>query len=37
MEQKTVSKLGKKYVKAVYYYPAYVNYMQSSPCKFWAG
>ena len=30
MEQQTVSKLGKEYVKAVYYHPAYLTYMQST-------
>ena len=30
MEQLTGSKLGKKYVKAVYYHPAYITYMQST-------
>ena len=30
MEQQTDSKLGKKYVKAVYYHPAYLTYMQST-------
>ena len=30
MEQKTVSKLGKEYVKAVYCHPAYLTYMQST-------
>ena len=29
MEQQTGSKLGKKYVKAVYCHPTYLNYMQS--------
>ena len=29
MEQQTGSKLGKEYIKAVYCYPAYLNYMQS--------
>ena len=29
MEQETGSKLGKKYVKAVYCHPAYLTYMQS--------
>ena len=29
MEQQTVSKLGKEYVKAVYCHPAYFTYMQS--------
>ena len=33
MEQQTVSKLGKKYVKAVYWRPAYLTYMQSTLCK----
>ena len=27
MEQQTVSKLGKEYVKAVYYHPAYLTYI----------
>ena len=30
MEQKTGSKLGKEYVKAVYCHPAYLTYMQST-------
>ena len=30
MEQWTSSKLGKEYVKAVYCYPAYLTYMQST-------
>ena len=30
MEQQTGSKLAKEYVKAVYYNPAYLNYMQST-------
>ena len=30
MEQQTGSKLGKKYVKAVYCHPAYSTYMQST-------
>ena len=33
MEQKTGSKLGKEYVKAEYYHPAYLIYMQSTLCK----
>ena len=33
MEQKTGSKLGKEYVKAVYCHPAYVTSMQSISCK----
>ena len=32
MEQWTGSKLGKKYVKAVYCHPNYLTYMQSTPC-----
>ena len=32
MEQKTSSKLGKEYVKAVYCHPAYLTYMQSTSC-----
>ena len=30
MEQQTGSKLGKEYVKAVYYHTAYLTYMQST-------
>ena len=33
MEQLTGSKLGKKYVKAVYCHPAYLTYMQSQSCE----
>ena len=33
MEQQTGSKLGKKYVKAVYRHPAYLTYMQSTSSK----
>ena len=33
MEQQTVSKLGKKYVKIVCCHPAYLTYMQSTLCK----
>ena len=33
MEQQTVSKLGKEYVKAVYCHSAYLTYMQSTSCK----
>ena len=33
MEQQTGSKLGKKYIKAVYCHLAYVTYMQSTSCK----
>ena len=30
MEQRTGSKQGKEYVKAVYHHPAYLTYMQST-------
>ena len=30
MEQQTGSKSGKEYVKAVYYHPAYLTYMEST-------
>ena len=33
MGQRTGSKFGKKYVKAVYYHPAYLTYMQIASCK----
>ena len=33
MEQRTGSKLGKEYVKAVYCHPAYLTYVQSTLCK----
>ena len=33
MEQYTVSKLGKEYVKAVYCHPAYSAYMQNTSCE----
>ena len=33
MEQRTGSKLGKEYVKAVYYHPAYLTSMQSTSCE----
>ena len=33
MEQQTGSKSGKEYFKAVYYYPAYLSYMQSTSCE----
>ena len=33
MEQQTGSKLGMEYVKAVYCLPAYLTYMQSTPCE----
>ena len=31
VEQRTGSKLGKEYVKAIYCHPAYLTYMQSTP------
>ena len=33
MKQQTGSKLGKKYVKAVYCHPAYLTYMQTTSCE----
>ena len=33
MEQQTVSKSGKEYIKAVYCHPAYLTHMQSTSCK----
>ena len=33
MEKQTGSKLGKDYVKLVYCHPAYLTYMQNTPCK----
>ena len=33
MEQRTRSKLGKEYVKAVYCHPAYLTYMQNASCE----
>ena len=33
LEQQTGSTMGKEYVKAVYYYPAYLTYMQSISCE----
>ena len=33
MEQWTVSKLGKEYVKTIYVHPAYLTYMQSTSCE----
>ena len=33
MEKQTGSKLGKKYVKAVYRLSAYLTYMQSTSCE----
>ena len=33
IEQQTVSKLEKEHVKAIYCYPVYLTYMQSTSCK----
>ena len=33
MEQQTGSKSGNEYIKAVYCYPAYLTYMQSTSCE----
>ena len=33
MEQQTGSKSGKEYIKATYCHPAYLTYMQSTPCE----
>ena len=33
MKQQTGSKWEKEYVKAVYYHPAYLTYMQSTSCE----
>ena len=33
MEQRTGSKLGKEYVKAVYCHPVYLTYIQSTSCE----
>ena len=33
MEQQTVSKLGKEYIKAVYCHHAYLTSTQSTSCK----
>ena len=33
MEEQTGSKLGKEYIKAVYCYPVYLTYMQSTSCE----
>ena len=32
LKERTGSKLGKEYVKAVYCHPAYLTYMQSTSC-----
>ena len=33
MEQRTSSKSGKEYIKAVYCHPAYLTYMQNTPTE----
>ena len=33
MEQRTSSKLGKEYFKAIYYHPVYLTYMKDTSCK----
>ena len=33
MEQRTGSKLGKEYIKAIYCHPTYLTYMQSTSCE----
>ena len=33
MEQWTGSELGKEYIKAVHYHPAYLTYMQRTSCE----
>ena len=33
MEQQTGCKLGKEYVKVVYFRPVYLTYMQSTSCE----
>ena len=33
MEQRTGSKLGKEYIKTIYFHPAYLTYMQSTSCE----
>ena len=33
MEQQIGSKSGKEYIKAVYCYPVYLTYMQSTSCE----
>ena len=37
MEQRTGSKVGNKYVKAIYCHPTYLTYMQSTSCKMRTG
>ena len=33
MSYRSGSEFGKEYIKAVYYHPAYLTYMQSTSCK----
>ena len=33
MEQQTDSKSGKEYIKAIYFHPAYLTYVQSTSCE----
>ena len=33
MEQRSGSKVGKEYVKAIYYHPVYWTYLQSTSCE----
>ena len=33
MEQRAGPKLGKEYIRAVYYYSDYLTYMQSTSCE----
>ena len=33
VEQQTGSNLGKEYIKAVYFHPAYLTYIQSISCE----
>ena len=33
MEEQTGFKLGKEYIKAVYWHPAYLTYKQSTSCE----
>ena len=37
MEQQTGTKLGKEYIMAIYCYPAYLTYTQSTPYKMYYG
>ena len=33
MEQQTALKLGKEYIKAIYFDPVYLNFIQSTSCE----